>query len=214
MKTWKKKLLCAAALFAAFLTWTAAVCLVDVQPIGPQGTRVGLAGMNALAHRATGVHMSLYVLTDWLSILPVALCACFGALGLWQWIRRGKLLAVDHSLLALDGFYIAVAAAYLFFECVVINVRPVLIDGRLETSYPSSTTMLVLCVMSTAMMQANMRLKNPACRKYALLGMGAFTALMVLGRLISGVHWLSDIVGGALLSAALVTLYSAACTRK
>ena len=34
-----------------------------------------------------------------------------------------------------------------------------------------------------------------------------FALLMVVARLLSGVHWLTDIVGGVLLSTGLVTLY-------
>ena len=97
--------------------------------------------------------------------------------------------------------------AYLLFEVVVINYRPVLIDGRMEASYPSSTTMLVMCVIPTAMMQLNARVKNKTIQKTVLGILLAFTVFMVIGRLISGVHWFTDIVGGALLSAGLVMLY-------
>jgi undecaprenyl-diphosphatase len=100
-------------------------------------------------------------------------------------------------------------AAYIFFELVVINYRPTLIDGCLEGSYPSSTTMLVMCVMPTAAMQLNKRIKNTARRRCVIVAIVAFTAFMVIGRLISGVHWITDIIGGALLSAGLVMLYSA-----
>ena len=37
----------------------------------------------------------------------------------------------------------------------------------------------------------------------------AFIVFVVGGRMISGVHWISDIVGGALLSAGLVATYYA-----
>ena len=106
------------------------------------------------------------------------------------------------------------AAAYALFERFAVNYRPVLIDGCLEASYPSSTTVLVLCVMPTAAMQCKARIKKAAVRRCALAVMTAFAVLMVVCRLISGVHWLTDIIGGALLSAGLVKMYSAVCGLK
>lgn len=203
----KKKLIASAMLLAAFVLWTAVVMLVDVQPIGPQGSCVGLARLNGFVHALTGVHMTLYIATDWLSLLPAGVCAGFGLLGLWQWIARRSIRRVDRDILWLGGFYIAVMAAYLLFECAAVNDRPVLIDGRLEASYPSSTTMLALCVMTTAMMQAKRRLRGGWLRWAALAAALAFTVFMVGARLISGVHWLSDIIGGALLSGGLAMLY-------
>ena len=113
----------------------------------------------------------------------------------------------------LGTFYIAVMAAYLLFEKFAVNYRPVLIDGFLEASYPSSTTLLTLCVMPTAMLQLSRRLRSGRLRSLVLAVLAAFTAFMVVGRLLSGVHWLTDIVGGVLLSAAIVCLYAAAADR-
>ena len=200
---------CPAAMLAAFGLWTAAVQCVGVQRIGPQGSAVGFAAMNRFVHELTGVHMPLYILTDWLSLVPVLFVLGFAVLGLGQWIRRKHLLKVDGDLLILGVFYLAVLGAYGLFEVLAVNYRPVLIDGVLEASYPSSTTMLVLCVMPTAIMQLRARIQNAALRGWAVSGIGVFTAFMVIARLISGVHWLSDIIGGALLSAALVLLYRA-----
>ena len=151
--------------------------------------------------------MTLYVITDWLSILPLCFILGFAVLGLVQWIKRRRILAVDLSILALGVFYIVVLALYLFFETVVINYRPVLIDGYLEASYPSSTTMLVLCVMPTAIMQLKSRIKNRVLARLVLALIIGFTAFMVIGRLVSGVHWFTDIIGGALLSSGLVMTY-------
>jgi undecaprenyl-diphosphatase len=90
----------------------------------------------------------------------------------------------------------------------------VLIDGYLEASYPSSTTMLVMCVMPTAMMQLRARIKNDVFRRCVIIGIAVFIAFMVIGRLVSGVHWLSDIIGGALMSAGLVIIYASVGMRK
>ena len=206
----KKRCCAAAALLAAFALWTSAVCCVDVQPVGPEGSCVGFATVNSWFHSLTGVHMPLYVLTDWLSLVPLGCAMGFALLGLIQWIQRKHILKVDRSILALGGFYLAVMAAYLLFENIVVNFRPVLIEGFLEASYPSSTTLLVLCIMPTAAMQLNARIKNKTIRWCAVAAITFFTVFIVLGRLVSGVHWITDIIGGALLSAALVALYAAA----
>lgn len=205
-----KKLSPAIWLLMAFALWTLGVCFIDVLPIGPQGTAVGFAFLNSLCHRITGVHMVLYHITDWLGLVPFVFVSGFGLVGLTQWIRRKSFMKVDRSLLVLGAFYIAVMAAYMLFEIITINYRPVLIDGNLETSYPSSTTMLVLCVMPTAILQFNARISNQRIKLIVALVLTLFTAFMVIGRLISGVHWFSDIIGGILLSAGLVALYRSA----
>lgn len=201
-------------LLATFAVWTEAVCLVDVQPIGPQGSTVGLATMNGFFHKLTGVHLPWYYLTDWLSVIPIGFALGFAVLGLTQWIQQKSLLKVERSLMALGGFYAAVMIFYVLFEALAVNFRPVLLDGRLEASYPSSTTVLVLCVMITAMMQLSDRIRNQHLRRWVAAAMPTFTALMVVGRIISGVHWLSDIIGGILLSAGLILLYAAVSRTK
>ena len=197
-----------AGLIAVFVLWTVLVSVVDVRAIGPNGSSVGFATLNGYVHDLTGVNMLLYTITDWLGLVPIGVAFGFAGLGLVQWVGRKSLFKVDRSILALGGFYIIVLAMYIFFEIVVINYRPVLIDGYLEASYPSSTTMLVRCVMPTAMMQLHARIKSDVFRRCVLISIAAFTAFMVIGRLASGVHWLTDIIGGALVSAGLVITYA------
>ena len=196
----KRKFGIALGFLAAFLLWTVAVKWIDVQAIGPEGSAVGFAALNGFVHDRIGVHMGLYTLTDWLSVVPLGLVAGFGLQGLAQWIQRKSLGQVDRDLLILGGFYAGVMAVFLLFEVVVINYRPVLIEGVLEASYPSSTTMLCMCVLPTAAM----RLRS---RRWLAGILMDFTIFMVAARLISGVHWLTDIIGGGLLSASLVILY-------
>ena len=205
----KKNFWLAGGLLLAFVIWTALVKIVDVQAIGPEGSAVGFAALNGWFHSLTGVHMSIYDLTDLLSILPLAIIGVFGLLGLVQLIKRKNLLKIDYSILVLGGFYIVVLAIFVFFEKFVINYRPILIEGILEASYPSSTTMLVMCVLPTAMLQCSERISNVTLRRVVNLVMAVFTTFMVVGRLVSGVHWLTDIIGGAILSAGLVMLYAA-----
>lgn len=210
MKNTPKRFAAAGLLFAAFLIFTALVRCVDVQAIGPNGTFVGFAAVNGWFHALTGVHWVLYHVTDWLELISLGIAFSFGVMGLIQLIRRRSLWKVDASILILGGFYLLVIAAYVLFNVYVVNYRPVLIDGILEASYPSSTTMLTLCVLPTAMMQLYSRMPRSAARTLVLYLLGAFTVFMVIARLVSGVHWLTDVLGGVLLSAALIALYCAA----
>ena len=200
----------ALAFVAAFVLWTIVICRVDAEPIGPEGSVVGLATLNRFVHSLTGVHMWLYTATDILGLVPILVALAFAVLGLTQWIKGRSLRRVDRSVLALGVLYCMVVAVFVLFEVWVINYRPVLIEGALEASYPSSTTLIVLCVMPTAAMQLRSRMEVGRLRKTVLAASWAFTLFMVIGRLVAGVHWFTDIVGGVLLSAGLVTLYRAA----
>lgn len=194
-------------MLTAFVLWTVAVQFIDVRTIGPNDSSVGFATINGFVHKLTGVHMSLYNVTDWLGLVPIFVAMGFALFGFAQWIKRKHLSKVDYSIFVLGGFYIAVMAVYILFEMITVNHRPVLINRILEKSYPSSTTLIVMCVMPTAIMQFNSRIKNTVLKKTMSFLITAFIVFMVIGRLVSGVHWFTDIIGGALLSAGLVALY-------
>ena len=198
------------ALVLAFILWTILIQTVDVRTVGVNGTNIGFAAVNTWFHRLTGVHMGLYTVTDWLGLVPIAVCVGFGLLGLDQWIRRRSIARVDRDILLLGGYYILVILGYLIFEMIPINYRPILIDGAMEASYPSSTTLLVLSVMPTLLFQINSRAKSQTVRRMTAAFVILFSAFMVIGRLVAGVHWLTDIVGSVLLSAGLYSLYRAA----
>ena len=195
------------ALLAAFACWTVLIRFADVRPAGPNGSRVGLALFNVWFHRAAGVHMPLYTVTDWLGLVPIAVCLGFAALGFCQMIGRRSLPKVDRDLLLLGGYYVLVIFGYLFFEAVPINYRPILIRGVLEASYPSSTTLLVLSVMPTLIYQVDRRCGTPAIRRIVTVCTVLFSSFMVAGRLLSGVHWATDIAGSVFLSLGLFMIY-------
>lgn len=203
----RKNLYISLCFIGAFALWTALVLNVDVREVGPNGSVVGFATVNIFVHRLTGVNFSLYNVTDWLGIVPIGVMLSFASLGLVQWIKRKKLRSVDGGILVLGGFYVAVSFVYVFFEIFEVNYRPVLINGYLEASYPSSTTVLVMCVMPTAYMQIKKRINNKALCGCVCVAITSFTVFMVIGRLVSGVHWVTDIIGGALISTGLVMMY-------
>ena len=200
----------AAVMLLLFCVFTLVVATVDVQPIGPNGSSVGLAAINGAFARLIGTHPAWYTITEWLSIAIILVPLCFALLGLRQLIRRRSLLRVDSDILLLGVFYVLVVLCYVGFDHFVINYRPVLIDGVLEPAYPSSHTMIFLCVMGTAILQIRRRLaRTPLCRILTVF-LSAIMIITIVGRILSGVHWLTDIIGGVLLAATLTLFYYAA----
>lgn len=192
---------------ALFILWTVIVKFAFVEQIGPNGTNVGLATINGFVSARIGVNYFLYNLTDWLSIIAILVAFFYAVLGLVQWIKRKSILKVDKSVLMLGAYYMVLIAVYLLFEFVVINYRPVLLQGYLEASYPSSTTLLIASIMPTSIIELRTRTKARLKNVLTIL-IALFTALMIIGRTLSGVHWLSDIIGGVLISTGLVFGYS------
>lgn len=210
-----KKLLCVSGfLMILFVILTGAVLVVDVQSIGPDGSSVGLASVNRYFAEHIGVNLIWYHITDWLGIIAICFALGFAFLGLIQFIIRKSVKKVDRQIIALGVFYVLVISIYILFEHMIVNYRPILMNGALEASYPSSHTILVLCIMSTAIIMFDYLLSG---QKYLRIFLNVTAVLImvvtVLGRLISGVHWFTDIIAGMILSAGLVLLFYAVVRR-
>lgn len=206
-----------ALLFLLFFAFTLAVINVDVQNVAVEDitgtapsltTEVGFATLNALVHEALPHNSLFYKLTTLLGYAALLIVAGYGLLGVMQLIRRRSLKKVDTQLIFLGIFFVLTLLCYVIFEKLPINYRPVLLDAEegLEASYPSSHTMLALCVFG-AMMVPYPQLFGKKALPLIRIGAGLLMAVSVAGRILSGVHWLTDIAGAVLLSAALLSLY-------
>lgn len=209
-KNGRKLLISGLLIMAIFIIWTALIQIIDVQAVGQNGTDIGFSSLNQQFHKLTGVHMLYYTITDWLALVPTAICMGFALIGFVQFIKRKSLYKVDIDILLLGVYYIIVNVFFWSFELIQINYRPIPIEGRMEASYPSSTTLLVVSVMLPFAFQVSRRVKTPSLR-YGLYGCTAvFTLFMIIGRILSGVHWITDIIGAILLSTGLYLLYRGA----
>ncbi len=204
---YRKSLYGSVACFILFLILILLVITVDVEAIGPQGTEVGLAGINGFFSEKLDYNETYYKITELLGYLAILICAAFGAFGLYQIFKGRSLKAVDKDILVLGAFYIAVIAVYVFFEKVVISYRPVILDEGLEASFPSSHTMLSVCVFISAIMELETRLPFRYVKPVSAAGI-LLAAITVLFRFLSGVHWFTDILGGIIISASLLFLFA------
>ena len=193
-----------------FLILMILILTFDVAPIGPEGTSIGLSHINKNVFDVFGVNILWYNITDWLGVVAIAVAFVFALIGLAQLIKRRSLLKVDKSILALGGLYIIVIGLYVLFEILSINYRPIIMPGceYPEASFPSSHTMLVCVIMGSAIMLLKRYVKNSKIRLVLQILCAAVIMVTICGRVISGVHWITDIIGGVLISAALLMLYS------
>lgn len=191
--------------FALFLLLIFALTF-DVAPIGPGGSSVGLSSINAAARDLIGVSWALYALTDWGALVPVASMLAFFLIGLLQLIKGRSLRSVDVAIWLLGAVYVAQLLLFLAFNEVMINCRPVLIDGALEPSFPSSTSLLAVGTLGSAAVWSSSRLSGGK-RTAAMTACFTLATLLVVGRALSGVHWITDIVGGILLGLFLAFSY-------
>ena len=208
MKKLNKSLIVGISLFVAFALFTILVKVVDVSAVGPLGSKVGFSALNDAVFDAFGKSEAWYHITEALGIVALLVAAGFAVFGLVQIIKRKSLKLVDNNIFLLGIFYVVLALFYLLFEVVVINKRPILVEGELEASFPSSHTMLTVFIMGSAMIQFH---KIFAEKKKLVITLDVLSiiivAVTVIGRLLSGMHWFTDIIGGVLLSLALVFIY-------
>lgn len=195
-------------LFLLAIGFTVLVKVVDVKQVGVNETSIGFGTVNQFVFNFFGVNMIWYHITDWLGLVPIFMAMAYALIGFVQLVKRKSLFKVDKEIIILGIFYIIVIALYLFFEKVIVNYRPILMDGFIEASYPSSHTLMTICLCGSSII-VNRKLFNNKITKFMNILSIAIVLITIIGRLISGVHWFTDIIGGIFISIALLmTLYS------
>ena len=207
MNSNKKMFIGSAVCFAIFVLFTILVKNVDVMPVGPQFSAVGFASLNKAVADSLPYNEFMYDVSEVLGYLAILTVGIFGLFGIMQLFIKKGFKNVDKDLYILCGLYVCVLASYVIFEKVIINYRPVMIEGELEASYPSSHTMMSVTFMLAAIQQFSMRLKKANTRRLIIAACGVIGIGIIVTRFLSGVHWVTDIIGAVLLSVAWFLMY-------
>ena len=163
MNNKKRNFLISGILLLIAITFTILVKVVDVKQIGVNNSSIGFATLNQFIFETTGVNIIWYHITDWLGLIPVFMAIVYAFIGLIQLIKRRSIFKVDKEIILLGLYYIIVIALYVFFEKVIINYRPILMNGFLEASYPSSHTLMTICICGSSIL-INKKLFNNKIR--------------------------------------------------
>ena len=179
---------------------------VDIKCNAVNNSCIGFATINQFIFDKIGVNMAWYTITDWLGIIPILLSIAYAIVGLKQLIKRKSIKKVDNEIIILGIFYIIVISIYVLFEKYIINYRPILMNGFLEASFPSSHTLMTVCLCGSSIIINNRLFKNKFTKIVNVISL-FIIIITIIGRLISGVHWFADIVGGILISSFLLMLF-------
>ena len=197
------------------IAWIVIVKTVDVGKVGPRGSEVGLSLINSSFHDLwhydeCGYNVFWYDLSWYIGLFSLAVVGILGLIGLIQLIMRKSLLKVDKCILAAGVLYIVTGMLYVLFEKVVINYRPIIMPDYdyLEPSFPSSHTMLIIIVLGSVMLMLRNYISKTSLRLCCQFFFLLIIIAAILGRVICGVHWFSDIIGGMLISLTLLSLFS------
>ncbi len=209
MTNTKRNIIISIVLIICAIVYTFLVKTVDVKQIGPDNTSVGFATVNEAVANKLPFNETLYKITKYLGYVSLAAVGAYALVGLVQLIKRKSLFKVDREIIALGIFFVIVLALYVAFEIVIVNYRPVILDSEVgvEASFPSSHTVLAICVCTSIIMVNKKIFEN--VKGIKLVNIGALLVLFgtAIGRTLSGVHWISDIVGGVIISAALLMTF-------
>lgn len=207
-----KKLSITIMLAIATFFYTILVAAIDRKPIGPQGSKVGWSHLNGSFRDAIGENVFWDKLTDVLMVLAILTALTFVAIGVIQLIQSKNVFKVDKAIWAMAGLYVLMVVVYIVFDKIIkVNMRPILEEGgKLECSYPSSHVLIICTIMGSAYVawgKIRFFTEREMVLEIARISVIAVIALTVAGRLISGVHWFTDIFGGMLFAATLVSAY-------
>lgn len=206
MNNKKRNFFISTILILLAVVFTILVKVVDVKQVGVNGTSIGFATLNQFVFKTTGVNMIWYHITDWLGLVPIFMAMAYAVLGLVQLIKRKSLFKVDKEIKILGLFYVVVISIYILFEKVIVNYRPILMNGFLEASYPSSHTLMTICLCGSSIIVNKKLFNNKIAKLMNMLSL-VIVMITVIGRLLSGVHWFTDIFGGILISISLLITF-------
>ena len=202
----RKKLIITILLLISSIIFIVFLKRIDIKCNAVNNSCIGFATINQFIFDKIGVNMTWYTITDWLGIIPILMSMVYAIIGLKQLIKRKSIRKVDKEIIILGIFYIAVISIYILFEKYIINYRPILMNGFLEASFPSSHTLMTICLCGSSIIINNRLFKNKFTKIINVISL-FIIIITIIGRLISGVHWFTDIIGGILISSFLLMLF-------
>lgn len=194
------------AIFIVFIIFTIGVMNIDVMAIGPKDGKVGFSTINKKVFEIFGQNDKWDQVSDKLLSISVFVELGFILITIFQIIKRKSLFKIDYDISIFFILYIIFALINVFFDYIAINNRPIIEDGKVEASYPSTHTFMTVFMLGFLMIEIWCRIKNKAIKNIIYTICVIIMIAMPILRVIAGRHWLTDVIGGVILGLFAVML--------
>lgn len=196
-----------AGLFLVFAIFTILVKFVDTSVVATTGTQIGLSSINKPLFDFFGANETWGTISTLLFVIAGVVVLTLATIAVVEMIKSKSLFKINHKLLLVALLYVLTAIFYVIFEFVIINYRPLLDEGLIKASYPSSHTLLICVVCLSACLIVPDYIKSNPLKITITTILCLISVLAPITRLLAGMHWFTDVVASIILSLALVMLY-------
>lgn len=167
-------------------------------------SEVGLSKLNNIVKY--NYNEGWQIFADIFLYLGIALAAILAIVGFVQLIKRKSLFKVDRYIVICGIFLILAIFLWVMFDKVIIvNYRPIY-HYDLEPSFPSTHTFLVIFIYLSAHNIACMLTDNKKIKYGTLVAAILISFLVSLSRVLSGMHYITDVLAGIFLGLSLYFL--------
>lgn len=189
--------------FFLFIILTVLVLVVDVKVNDVTGTDIGLSTFNEFFNDLPKNNIWDQI-SDIVMYISLASILVFVGIGIYQWIKRRSLKKVDFEIMFLGVFIVLMVGFWLVFDkLVVINYRPMKINGEIESSYPSTHVMVVTFLLFASCYFINKKWNTKLVNVLSYTVASIIVIATSIFRVAAGMHWVTDVLGGILLGIVL-----------
>lgn len=194
-------------LLVAFITLTLLVAYYDRDIFSSfvPGGETGLQKFNNLFPHFS-YNETLDKISDIFMIIGLLMMFIAFGVGLYQLIKRKGLKKVDFDIYLFGGEIVIMIIVWLLFEIFPISYRPLTILD-LESSFPSTHVMIVATTYLSFSWMISKRYPKLWIKIVAYAFSTISIAITFAFRLVSGMHWFTDCLGGLLISLAMVSIF-------
>lgn len=185
-------------LWLILLIFTILVSFVDVKIYNVTNTEIGLYSLNKIFLVNSINSNYINIISNGIFLICLLVIILMLLLITFEYFKTKKIN--KNNLNFIIHFLIMVLIWIIFDKILIINYRPILINGNIEGSYPSTHVMVSTFVLLFLSDKLKKIFKND--KIFYIISIGLII-IQSISRILLTMHWFTDIIGGLLIGCLL-----------